>query len=160
MIKRLDTKDSKIAEQIVDLQKRSYIMEAELIDFYDIPPLKDTIDTIIQCDEVFYGYYEDEVLAGLISYKLEEGLLDIYRVAVHPEYFRKGIARQMIEFIEDMNKGIERIIVSTGLKNQPAVSLYLKLGFRKLDEAEVEEDIYIVTFEKEGVRPGTNLNFW
>lgn len=155
MIKRLDTKDSKTAEQIVDLQKRSYIMEAELIGFYDIPPLKDTTDAIIQCDEVFYGYYEDDMLAALISYKLEEGLLDIYRVAVHPEYFRKGIARQMIEFIENMNKGIERIIVSTGLKNQPAVSLYLKLGFRKLDEVEVAEGIYIVTLEKQGVRPNS-----
>ena len=109
-------------------------MEAELIGFYDIPPLKDTIDTIIQCDEVFYGYYADDVL-------------DIYRVAVHPEYFRKGIARQLIQFIEDMNKGIERIIVSTGLKNQPAVSLYLKLGFRKVREAEVAEGVYVVCFE-------------
>jgi ribosomal protein S18 acetylase RimI-like enzyme len=148
VIKQLDTKDSKIAEQIVDLQKKSYLIEAELIDFYDIPPLKDTTDTIIQSDEVFYGYYSDDVLAGLISYKLEEDLLDIYRVAVDPEYFRKGIARQLIEFIEDINKGIKRIIVSTGLKNQPAVSLYIKLGFNKLEEVEVAEGIYIVTFEK------------
>ncbi len=148
MIKRLDTKDNKTAEQIVDLQKRSYIVEAELIGFYDIPPLKDTIDTIIKCDEIFYGYYVEDMLAGLISYKLEEELLDIYRVAVRPEYFRKGIARQMIEFIEDMNRGIKRIIVSTGLKNQPAVSLYLKLGFKKLHEAEVAEGVFAVSFEK------------
>lgn len=148
MIKRLDTKDVKTAEQIADLQKKSYVVEAELIGFYDIPPLKDTMETIIECDEIFYGYYEDDVLAGLISYKLEEDLLDIYRVAVHPEYFRKGIARQMIEFIADLNKGIARIIVSTGAKNQPAVNLYLKLGFKKLDEVEVAEGVYIVSFEK------------
>ncbi|MHB1393234.1 MAG: GNAT family N-acetyltransferase [Clostridia bacterium] len=145
---RLDTRDNKTAEQIVDLQKKSYMMEAELIGFYDIPPLKDTIDTIIQCDEIFYGYYADDVLAGLISYKLEEDVLDIYRVAVRPEYFRKGIARKMIGFIEDMNRGIKRIIVSTGLKNQPAVSLYLKLGFRKLHETEVVEGVFVVSFEK------------
>ena len=148
MIKRLDTKDSKTAEQIVDLQKKSYLIEAELINFYDIPPLKDTIDTIIQCDEVFYGYYTEDVLAGLISYKLEEDLVDIYRVAVHPEYFRRGIAKQLIQFIEDVNKGIEKIIVSTGLKNRPAVSLYLKLGFRRVSEVEVAEGVYVVSFEK------------
>jgi len=148
VIKRLDTKDSKTAEQIVDLQKKSYLIEAELINFYDIPPLKDTIDTIIQCDEVFYGYYTEDVLAGLISYKLEEDLVDIYRVAVHPEYFRRGIAKQLIQFIEDVNKGIEKIIVSTGLKNRPAVSLYLKLGFRRVSEVEVAEGVYVVSFEK------------
>lgn len=149
MIKRLDTKDSKIAEQIVALQKRSYIIEAELIGFYGIPPLNDTIDTIIQCDEIFYGYYEEDVLAGLISFKLEGDLLDIYRVAVDPEYFRKGIAGQMIELVEDINKGVKRIIVSTGLKNQPAVNLYLRQGFRKLQEIEVAEGVRVVSFEKD-----------
>jgi ribosomal protein S18 acetylase RimI-like enzyme len=137
MIKHLDIKDANTAKQIVDLQKKSYIIEAELIGFYEIPPLKDTIDTVMKCEEVFYGYYEDNVLAGLISYKLEEDLMDIYRVAVCPEYFRKGIARKMIEFIEANNKGAGRITVSTGLKNQPAVSLYLKLGFKKVCETEV-----------------------
>jgi len=67
---------------------------------------------------------------------------------VHPEYFRKGIAGQLVQFIEEMNKGIKRIIVSTGLKNKPAVSLYLKLGFRKVSEVEVAEGVYVVSFEK------------
>jgi ribosomal protein S18 acetylase RimI-like enzyme len=148
MIKKLDTQDDKTAKQIVDLQKKAYIIEAELIGFYDIPPLKDTVDDVKKCGETFYGYYSDDVLAGLISYKVEEGILDIYRVAVNPEYFRKGIARQMLEFVQANNKGIEKIIVSTGLKNQPAVSLYLKLGFKKVREAEVAQGVYIACFEK------------
>lgn len=148
MIKRLDAKDIKTAEQIVDLQKKAYTVEAELIDFYDIPPLKDTIETITQCDEVFYGYYEGNELAGLVSYKLEEDLLDIYRVAVHPKHFRKGIAGKMIEYIMEANKEIKKLVVSTGLKNRPAVNLYLKLGFKKTHEVEVAEGVYVVAFEK------------
>jgi len=148
MIKRLDTKDAKTAEQIVVLQKKSYIVEAELISFYDIPPLKDTADSIMSCHEAFYGWYEGEELAGLVSYKLEEDLLDIYRVAVHPEHFRKGIARQLIEFIMNTNKGIKKTIVSTGLNNRPAVNLYLKLGFQKVREVEAVEGVYIACFEK------------
>jgi ribosomal protein S18 acetylase RimI-like enzyme len=148
MIKRLNVLDYKTAESIVELQKKSYMVEAELIGFYDIPPLKDTAASIRQCDEVFYCYYEEEVLAGLISYKLEKDVLDIYRVAVHPEYFRRGIARQLIEYISDINKGTGRIVVSTGLKNQPAVSLYLGLGFKKVGEMEVAEGVFIACFEK------------
>lgn len=148
MIKQLDVMDTRVAEQIVDLQKKSYVVEAELIGFYDIPPLMDTADSIMECDETFYGYFEGESLAGLVSYKLEEEMLDIYRVAVHPEHFRKGIAKQLIEFIMNMHKGIKKIIVSTGLKNLPAVNLYLKLGFEKVREVEVAEGVYIVCLER------------
>ncbi|MGE5629965.1 MAG: GNAT family N-acetyltransferase [Caulobacteraceae bacterium] len=148
MIKRLNTKDDGAVKEIVDLQQISYLIEAELIGFYDIPPLKDTIDTIKQCDEIFYGYYEGDTLAGLISYKLEEDFLDIYRVAVHPGHFRRGIAGQLIAYIEGMNKGVKRIIVSTGLKNEPAVSLYQKLGFKKVSETEVAEGVFVASFEK------------
>lgn len=148
MIKRLNILDDKTAEQIVELQKKSYVIEAQLIGFYGIPPLKDTVEDVKRCDEIFYGYYADDVPAGLVSYKVEEGVLDICRVAVHPEYFRRGIARQMVEFILDDNKGIRKIIVSTGLKNQPAVSLYLKLGFEKVREVEVAKGVYIACFEK------------
>ena len=148
MIKQLNVRNEKTAKQIVDLQKKAYAMEAELIGFYDIPPMKETVEDVKRCDEIFYGYYEDDVLAGLISYKLEEEVLDIYRVAVRPEYFRRGIARQMVEFILTNNKGIRKAIVSTGLKNQPAVSLYLKLGFKKVREVEVAKDVYIACFEK------------
>ena len=148
MIKLLDLKDAKTAEKIVVLQKRSYAVEAELIGFYDIPPMKDTKDTIAKCDETFYGFYDGDELAGLIAYELEDDLLDICRVAVNPEHFRKGIARQMVEHIIALNKGIKLITVSTGLKNLPAVNLYLKLGFVKTRELEVEKDVYIVCFER------------
>lgn len=149
MIKQLDVKDIKTAEKIVELQRRSYALEAELIGFYDIPPLKDTVEALNKCDENFYGYYEGDILAGLISYKRENGLLDIYRVAVHPGHFRKGIAAKLVGHIAGLNKGVNKIVVSTGLKNQPAVNLYLKLGFRKVREFEVAEGVYIACFERE-----------
>lgn len=148
MIKKLNTKDIKTAEHIIDLQKKSYNVEAKLIDFYDIPPLKDTVNNIITCEETFYGYYQDNLLMGLISYKLEGDWLDIYRVAVHPEHFRKGIAGQMIDFIEDIDSGIRKITVSTGLKNLPAINLYLNCGFKKTHEIEVMKGVNIVSFEK------------
>jgi ribosomal protein S18 acetylase RimI-like enzyme len=38
--------------------------------------------------------------------------MDINRLIVHPKYFRKGIAKMLLDFIESNLKGIETIIVS------------------------------------------------
>lgn len=148
MIKQLDINENSTASAIESLQKASYLIEAELINFYEIPPLKDTVLTIKQCDEVFYGFYIEESLCGLISYKVQEDLIDIHRVAVHPSSFRKGIAKQLIKHVEKINPNLKKIIVSTGAKNEPAVRLYLGLGFKKLREIEMEKGLYIVEFEK------------
>lgn len=148
MIKQLNVEDNLIAEDVIDLQKASYIVEAQLMNFYEIPPLKDTIDSIKKSDETFYGFYIENNLCGLISYKLEEKILDIYRVAVHPKYFRKGIARKLIQHIEDINPKVEKVIVSTGAKNEPAIRLYLSLGFQTIKTVEALKAVYIQCFEK------------
>lgn len=147
VIKLLNHKDMKIAEEIVRLQKASYIVEAKLIDFMQIPPLMELPEDIIKSDETYYGYYVEDNLAGIISYTIEKDVLDICKVAIYPEFFKRGIATQLIRFVEQTN-GIKSIIVSTGLKNSPAVNLYTSLGFVKSHECEVAPDVYIVNFEK------------
>lgn len=148
MIRLLDVKDELTAINIVDLQKSSYMVEAELINFFEIPPLKDTFQSIKESDEIFYGYYFDNHLCGVISYKLQEETLDIYRIAIDPHYFRKGIARKLIEHIESVNKGIDKILVSTGSKNIPAIKLYLNLGFELLHTKEILKGLEMTFFEK------------
>ena len=140
--------DSNSVEEILKVQLPAYMVEAELIDFYGIPNLKDTAETIKSCGETFYGYYVDEALAGFIAYKLEDGLLDIYRLAIHPEHFRKGIATSLLSYMEEQNPGINKIIVSTGSKNYPARNVYLNNGFRIAGEKEVAPSVFITLFEK------------
>ena len=148
MIKRLDLQDKETAEKALELQVASYKIEAQIIDFYDIPPLKDTIESLRKCDEIFYGYFIDEVLAGIISYKVIENTLDIHRVAVHPSFFRMGIAKKMVNFIEGIEAGINKVVVCTGKKNQPAVNLYLKNGYKKTEDIEIGRNVFLTAFEK------------
>lgn len=147
MIKKLDTKDIITVAKIVNLQKKSYIIEADLIDFYDIPPLRDSVESIMETEETFYGFMHGDILAGIISYKLEENTVDIHRVAVDPSFFRRGIAKQLIKYLEE-NVEAERIAVATGAKNYPAVNLYLSLGFKKIEESVVNGALLIAFFEK------------
>ena len=148
MIKKLNLEDIEVVKKILDLQLASYRVEADIIGVDGIPPLKDTISALKASNEVFYGYFIEEVLAGIISYKIENCIIDIHRVAVHPSFFRRGIAEQLISFVEENNKNIAKIIVGTGRKNKPAVSLYLKKGYHKTGDMEVEKDFYITSFEK------------
>lgn len=148
MIVKLDNTNDKTAEMIVKLQRTSYQVEAELIGFGKLPPLLEAASDIIDSDEVFYGYFLDSELAGIVSYKLLGSTLDIYRLAVHPDYFKRGIAKQLLAAVEATD-GIKDIIVCTGLKNTPAVRLYERSGFTETGKKEVAKDIYIVCFRKE-----------
>lgn len=148
IIKKLDIKNKENTKQVLTLQIASYSVEAKLIGNYDIPPLKDTIDSLTCCGEIFYGYIVDDVLAGIISYKLSESVVDIHRVAVHPDFFRQGIADILLKFLEKININANKIIVSTGQKNQPAKKLYYKNGYQRIRDIEVEKGVYLTQFEK------------
>lgn len=148
MIKKIDITNSKLTEEVLSIQLSSYRVEAELIKFYDIPPLKDTVSILQRCGETFYGCYVDGELGGVISIKVEDGLIDIHRLMVHPKHFRKGIASRLLEFVESNGDGDETLIVSTGSKNAPAIYFYEKSGFVKTREVKVMEGLLITSFEK------------
>lgn len=148
MIKDLDHSDYRQVLEILDLQKTSYAVEAELIGSSDIPPLKDTAETLRRCGETFCGFFAGGRLVGAVSYKRVDGLLDIHRLVVHPDHFRKGIARALLEHIEGIAGTADRVVVSTGAGNDPAKRLYHSLGFKEVREAEVTPGLRVTFFEK------------
>lgn len=147
MIKKIDITNPKLAIEILNVQRHSYKVEAELIDYNDLPPLKDTVDTLQQSGENFYGYYINEELCGVISIKIEDSVMDIW-LFIFPKYFRKGIAKMLLDFIQTNEKGFETIIVSTGSKNIPAINFYQKNGFIKTKEIKVAERLSLTLFNK------------
>ena len=148
MIRHLDLSDERQVLEILDLQRASYPVEARLIGSFDIPPLKDTADTLRRCGETFYGFFEKGRLVAAISCKREDDILDIHRLMVHPDHFRKGIARALVEHVAKKAGTAGRIVVSTGTKNIPARRLYRSLGFEETGQAEVQPGLGVTSFEK------------
>lgn len=101
MIGALDISDEREALRVLEVQRISYAVEARLIGSWDIPPLKDTVRSLRRCGETFCGYLVKGRLAGVLSYKAETAVLDIHRLVVHPDHFRKGIARSLFEHVEE-----------------------------------------------------------
>ena len=138
-IERLYIEDEVTAGFIWRLQHAAYAVEASLTGFLNLPPLMDTITTLRLCGETFYGVRSEEddpfsdVIAA-IAYETDGERLVICRMMVHPDFFRRGIARRLITFVESMVTNEREIVVSTGSKNEPAIRLYEAMGFRFVRE--------------------------
>lgn len=154
MIKQIDLHNSNLVRELLALQKESYLVEAKLINFYEIPPLLETIEELIECEETFLGYFEGAQLAGAVSYTIEEDELTICRMVVHPDHFRKGIAQKLLTEVEISNPELNVFNVSTGRENPPAKNLYLKNGYKLISELEVVPELFISNFEKRNVEEG------
>lgn len=148
MIKEINFRDVRLVMELYNLQRTSYRIEADLINFYEIPPLVETIEELKKCGETFIGYFAGDELAGAISYTKEEREVTICRMIVHPNHLRKGIAQELLAFVEINLSDYTIIKVSTGKDNTPAKNLYLKNGFHLVGEMEVVPGLFISNFEK------------
>jgi ribosomal protein S18 acetylase RimI-like enzyme len=149
MIRKIDLENQTLVKELFSLQRLSYLIEAKLIDFYDIPPLKERIEELIECGEDFLGYFEEDELAGAVSYTIKGEELTICRMVVHPNHFRKGIAQKLLNAVEELEPAVPLIAVSTGKDNFPAIKLYQKNGYQLVEEVEVAPGFYISCFKKE-----------
>ncbi|MFD2114623.1 GNAT family N-acetyltransferase [Paenibacillus yanchengensis] len=145
-IKNIDITTEQVANAVLELQLTAYAVEAQLINFSALPPLQDTVPTLQRCGETFYGYEIDGVLSGVISYKKEAGVLDIHRLFVHPQQFKKGIAGRLLQFVLTHEQNFHTAIVATAAKNSPAIHFYLRHGFVETTRREVAEGLEIVQF--------------
>lgn len=147
-IRTLDITDAEIASQVFTLQKNSYRVEAELIGSHEIPPLMESLEELMTSGETFLGCYERSEIVAALSYMREGNLVDIHRMMVHPNHFRKGIARHLLAHLEEKETGVYELTVSTGSANIPAINLYEKLGFKKVGETVVGEGLALTQFFK------------
>lgn len=100
MIHKLNINSRSTRLEIIELQRAGYVIEAALINYYEIPGLLEDESSLLETTEIFYGYSTHEKLVGIISYNIFDTTLDIHRVVVHPDYFNRGIATDMLKHIE------------------------------------------------------------
>lgn len=147
MIQELDHRSESTAKAIQRIQRPAYLVEAEMMGFQGIPQLKESTLEIRNSSEVFLGYLEEDRLLGFISYKKETNTIDIYRLVVDPEHFRKGVGRELLTFLLEKYKGMD-FIVSTGKANVPAKKLYENYGFIEVEDFEVAPGVFCTALEK------------
>lgn len=147
MIEKLQHQNPKTANQIKDVFHQSYSVEAKLLEATDFPPLKRTIESYMNSQNAFYGYFEHKVLAGIIEIESKDQYTDINSLVVHPNFFRRGIASKLLDFL--LKKFDSSLYtVETGVKNIPAIALYSKFGFKETKQWDTDFGVRKVLFEK------------
>jgi len=149
VIDHLDITDPAVASTVLDIQRRSYRVEAHLIGSDTIPPLTETVEELRTCGENFLGASVDDQLAGIVSWKFDGETIDIHRLAVDPPFFRRGVGVALVRAVLSVESAARRAIVQTGAVNEPAKALYRGEGFVQVDEREVGDGVRVALFERQ-----------
>ena len=151
MIELIDIQDDVLAEQVLTVQRPSYQQESDLIEYPNLPPLFETVADLQNSDETFVGYWLDGQLAGVLSYEQTDEGLHIDRLVVHPNYFRRGIGRALLAWVETAvsTPSPSPITVSTAAKNQPAIKLYQSQGYTIVQHKTLPDGLELVLLRKQ-----------
>jgi ribosomal protein S18 acetylase RimI-like enzyme len=125
----LDLSDRSTAVELLELQRRAYRVEADLIGSDEIPPLRETLAELQSCGETFLGARVDSVLLGAISWRCDGDTIDLHRLVVHPAHFRTGVGSALVRGALATESPARHAIVQTGASNDPALALYRREGF-------------------------------
>lgn len=128
MIRSLNRSDTQIFEAVHGIFQRSYQVEANLLGINDFPPLRRTVDDLQGRPSAFYGFWIKEQLAGVIEIQKHADLVEICSLVVDPVFFRMGIGSALLDFVND--QFLTDQMVETGEANIPAITLYVKHGFK------------------------------
>lgn len=137
-------------ETILRLQYLAYQSEAKLFNDPDIPPLKQTIDEVINEFNqgiVLKAVDENNAIIGSVRAYSDNGNVYISKLMVHPEMQKKGIGTRLLSEIEKEYPS-QRYELFTSTKSISNIRLYEKLGYRFFKEVPITEDLHFVYLEK------------
>ena len=144
MLQPIDLSDDALAGRVIIIQRAAYRCEADLIGFDGIPPLHEDVDDIRRHDLQWLGAWEDRVLVGLIAWSTTDTACEIDRLAVHPEFMRRGHGRALVGSVSHPHL----VAVSTGTLNTPAMTLYESVGFVRVGTREIAPGVTVTQLHR------------
>ncbi|MFC5468598.1 GNAT family N-acetyltransferase [Cohnella suwonensis] len=144
-----DIRDRETAEAVWALQHPAYRAEASLIGVSELPPLRDTVETLQSCGESFIGFGNEEgELIGAVSYENDGKTWTVCRLMVHPDHHRKGIGTRLMESLLSIQE--KKVwTVTAEVRNLPAISLYERFGFQGRDTIKPMPGIVLLRLVRE-----------
>jgi len=147
-LERLHLSRETVATELLELQRRAYDVEAELIGSDKIPPLRETLAELQACGETFLGARADGTLVAAVSWRVVDETIDLHRLVVDPTRCREGLGSTLVRAALAAEPSCRQAIVQTGAANEPAKALYLAEGFSTAGEFEPVPGLRVTRFTK------------
>ena len=136
-------------QEILDLQYLAYQSEAALFGNKDIPPLKETLEELIEefNNGLILKMMSDDKIIGSVRAHEKDGTAYIGKLMVHPDYRCKGYGSGLLNEIEKCFPG-RRYELFTSTRSEDNIRLYQKLGYEIFDRKEISDELVFVYLEK------------
>jgi len=141
--------DRAVARRVLEIQHAAYAVEASLVGYDTIPPLHETLAELQSQPLIFLGVSCDRTLAGVLGYRRQGDTVDIDRLAVHPTFFRRGLATKLLRELLARERDASQVTASTGFGNHPAINVYERFGFRVVGDDEPVPGVRIVLLQRD-----------
>ena len=137
-------------KEILDLQYLAYQSEAELFGNKDIPPLKQTLDEVIEefnSGTILKMTGDDGVIIGSVRAHESGGTVYIGKLMVHPDCRRRGCGKRLLSEIEKYYPN-KRYELFTSTRSRDNIRLYESAGYKEFDQKAVDSELVFVYMEK------------
>lgn len=138
-------------EEILILQRKAYRSEAELYDDFTIPPMTETVKEFLKIsDQTLMLKAEiSGKIVGSIRGREEDGIVNVGRLIVDPDYQGKGIGTTLLLEIEKYFRNATLFELFTGIKSYSNIRLYEKNGYMEHRREQASEKVTFVYFRKD-----------
>lgn len=137
-------------KEILELQYLAYQSEAALFGNKDIPPLKQTLDEVVE--EYNEGLVlkmtdENDVIIGSVRAHEKDGTVYIGKLMVRPDHQKKGYGRRLLLEVEKYYPG-KRYELFTSTRSIDNIRLYQAAGYKEFEQKAVDDELVFVYMEK------------
>jgi ribosomal protein S18 acetylase RimI-like enzyme len=138
------------APVILALQKLAYKSEARLYNDWSIPPLQQTLDSLIaefQTHKILKAVIDGQIV-GSVRCKTVDGDCTIGRLIVEPHFQGRGIGSSLLRAAETQASGAKKLSLFTGSRSEANIRLYRRHGYEIVRTEELSSAVSVVFMEK------------
>lgn len=138
------------AADLLGVQKRAFLLEAERYNAYSIPPLTETVDEVREAfgTSTFLKAELDGRIVGVVRATRQDGSCLIGRLAVEPDLHDKGIGTALLKEAESRCGDAPRVELFVGSKSYKNIHIYEKMGYRTYRSEDIRDDVKLLYMEK------------
>jgi ribosomal protein S18 acetylase RimI-like enzyme len=138
------------AAEILALQKLAYQSEAQIYNDWSLPPLAQTLDSLIEefAHTIILKATMADRIVGSVRARQEGDTCLIGRLVVHPEVQGQGIGSRLLRSIEARFGGAVRFELFTGSKSEANIRLYQRHGYTIAQTQPLSPIVSMVYLEK------------